>query len=316
MSFPSVLGRGMLTTATFLPMGLTYGIGGFGGIVGCSPTQTIEPNNTPDVDKSEYLKQTADNFSTQADTETLTDEFAMTPDTLGLVNRARSVGRKCGDKSFSPAPPLTWSNELAAAALAHARDMADNDYYSHCGRKGDIKPTDAGTNGCPPGTTQAWDRAKEAGYATSYVGENIAMGQSTTTEVMSDWLNSPGHCANIMNPEYRDIGVAFARGKGFLWAMSLGRSTSDDTGSTGVSTPPPSPAVPENKEAYAKCAKDLFDKGQIKACQGLVDACMATSDASARVTLNTDSGSITLDNRESCLETAVTLSSMNYKLKK
>jgi uncharacterized protein YkwD len=256
-----------------------------------------------------------DDFCTQTDTETLTREFAMTPDILDLVNRARSVGRKCGDTFFSPASPLTWDNRLAAAALAHARDMADNDYYSHCGRKGKLKPTD--TEECY-GMPRAWDRAKAAGYPIPFVGENIAMGQTTTRKVLCDWLKSAGHCANIMNPKYEEVGVAFARGwntqskytpdspfgKTFLWAMSLGSRTTGNTGSTGVTT-----------AEYERCDKEVSDTKKNQACRSMVDVCMATSAAAARVTLNTDSGPITLDNREACLNIAIKLSQLHYMLK-
>ncbi|MFA5812275.1 MAG: CAP domain-containing protein [bacterium] len=170
----------------------------------------------------------------------LTDDFAMTPEMLALVNKARSVKRKCGDKDYEPVRPLTWSEKLAKAALNHAGDMADKDYYSHCGSKGNKIPASSKEEEekkCP-GLTRAEDRAKTAGYPTNFVGENIFIGPHTIEDAVDGWLKSAGHCANIMNPDYTEIGVGYARGwntkmkytsespfgKAFLWAMSLGNS--------------------------------------------------------------------------------------------
>ena len=46
------------------------------------------------------------------------------------------------------------------------------------------------------------------GFKSFAVGENIAMGQMTIDEVMKGWLKSPGHCKNLMNAMFREIGVA------------------------------------------------------------------------------------------------------------
>ncbi|MDP3655044.1 MAG: CAP domain-containing protein [Rhodoferax sp.] len=66
------------------------------------------------------------------------------------------------------------------------------------------------------------------GYAYCAVGENIAAGQTSVQSVMSTWINSPGHCQNLMNPTYRDMGVACVRNDAasyrLYWTMDLGRS--------------------------------------------------------------------------------------------
>ena len=67
------------------------------------------------------------------------------------------------------------------------------------------------------------DRATRAGYAWVSIAENVAAGQTTADEVVSTWLASPGHCANLMNPRYSDTGVAYAvdpaSEKGIYWAQ-------------------------------------------------------------------------------------------------
>jgi uncharacterized protein YkwD len=55
------------------------------------------------------------------------------------------------------------------------------------------------------------------------VGENIAAGQPTAEQVVAGWLKSAGHCANLMDPDFSEMGVAFAvapqRGKAIYWAQ-------------------------------------------------------------------------------------------------
>ncbi|MGK9064541.1 CAP domain-containing protein [Stutzerimonas chloritidismutans] len=116
---------------------------------------------------------------------------------LERVNAARSQPRRCGDQAFEAAPALGWSDTLADAALAHSQDMARRDYFSHRAPNGE----------------QAGDRARQAGYRWSRVGENIAAGQGSAEQVVAGWLASPGHCANIMNADFTEMGAAYATDK-------------------------------------------------------------------------------------------------------
>jgi uncharacterized protein YkwD len=69
-------------------------------------------------------------------------------------------------------------------------------------------------------------RASQAGYRWKLVGENIAAGQPTPEQVVEEWLESPGHCANIMDPAYAEMGVASAyegrSEKGVYWSQVFG----------------------------------------------------------------------------------------------
>src|SRR4030067_605973 len=56
------------------------------------------------------------------------------------------------------------------------------------------------------------DRFAREGYAWRTYGENIAVGYPTVSAVMQGWLGSDGHCRNIMNPAFREIGAAYAEG--------------------------------------------------------------------------------------------------------
>lgn len=124
----------------------------------------------------------------------LPDERAAGADILALVNAARARPRACGDQRFGPAGPLRWNPVLAAAALAHSTELAMHHYFSHVEHDG---------------STPA-QRITRTGYAWSRVGENIASGQRTPAEAVQSWLDSPGHCANIMNPGFTEMGAAYA----------------------------------------------------------------------------------------------------------
>jgi uncharacterized protein YkwD len=133
---------------------------------------------------------------------------ALTARALDLVNAARARGARCGERSFAPAPPLTLSDTLDGVALGHASDMAVHHYFEHQ----DLS-----------GHTPA-DRVRAVGYREKLVGENIAFGPLTAEEVVQGWLESPGHCENIMDPRFAEMGIAYATGhakRGLYWVQLL-----------------------------------------------------------------------------------------------
>ena len=104
---------------------------------------------------------------------------------------------------------MTLSGTLADVALGHASDMAEHGYFEHK----DLA-----------GRTPA-DRVKAVGYREKLVGENIAYGPESADEAVRGWLDSPGHCENIMDPRFSEMGLAFAIGKapkrGLYWVQLL-----------------------------------------------------------------------------------------------
>jgi uncharacterized protein YkwD len=128
---------------------------------------------------------------------------------LQLVNAARARGALCGSRSFAPVAPVHLSEQLADVAYGHATDMAEHNYFEH----EDLQ-----------GHTPA-DRVKAAGYAEKLVGENIAYGPTSADEVVQGWLDSPGHCENIMDPRFAEMGIAYAPGRvqrhGLYWVQLL-----------------------------------------------------------------------------------------------
>ncbi|MFD7621104.1 CAP domain-containing protein [Streptomyces sp. NPDC059802] len=110
---------------------------------------------------------------------------------LALVNQERA---KVG------CSPLTASASLASLAQDFSEDMAARGFFDH---------TD------PDGRTP-WDRASEAGVP-GLAAENIARGQTDAQAVMDSWMNSAGHRANILNCDYKTLGVGVHYGSGGPW---------------------------------------------------------------------------------------------------
>jgi len=113
---------------------------------------------------------------------------------LDATNAARARPQDCGAKHMPPAPPLVWNAALGNAAYAHSADMAQQRYFSHKDKNG----RDVG------------DRARSAGYPWLRAGENISSGQVSADEAVAGWLASPGHCVNLMNPGFSEMGAAYA----------------------------------------------------------------------------------------------------------
>lgn len=112
-------------------------------------------------------------------------------DILDMVNEVRKAGCNCGAKYMPPVAELTWNDALAKAAYGHSEDMKKNNFFSH-----------DGSDKSKPG-----GRITAAGYSWITYGENIALGQTTERVVMNSWLKSEGHCKNIMNAGFKEMGV-------------------------------------------------------------------------------------------------------------
>ncbi len=118
---------------------------------------------------------------------------AYAKEVVSLVNKER---KKAGLK------PLVIHTNLTKMAVAKAKDMNTNKYFSHT----------SPTYGSP------FDMMKKFGITFNYAGENIAKGQKTPAEVVKAWMNSPGHRANIMNKNFTLIGVGYVNG---YWAQAF-----------------------------------------------------------------------------------------------
>ncbi len=107
--------------------------------------------------------------------------------------------------------PLTLSASLSSAALGHSEDMAVHNFFSH-----------TSSDGSTP-----WDRIRAAGYTYStWLGENIAAGYNDAQSVFNAWRASPDHNANMLDPNYRAIGISRYYGAsssyGWYWTTDFG----------------------------------------------------------------------------------------------
>ncbi len=149
---------------------------------------------------------------------------------IETINRTRQAGCKCGKTRMPAVAPITWNDMLENAAMVHAKDMARRNYFSHTGKDG----------------RSSSDRIIAAGYSfkgfkSFAAGENIAMGQLDIAEVMAGWFKSEGHCMNLMNPDFKEVGVARVND---YWVQDFG-----------------------GREAFSEEQQKLINSGKVKLIQ-------------------------------------------------
>ncbi|GAA0683001.1 hypothetical protein GCM10010193_41000 [Kitasatospora atroaurantiaca] len=154
-----------------------------------SPTPTLSPTPTP--------TPTPSKSPSASPTPTPSVSRSATPSTtaqqvLDLVNTERARAGCAAVRSNS---------KLQAAAQGHSDDMAARNFFDHTNPDGE---------GPQP-------RIEAQGYRWSTWGENIARGQRDATAVMTSWMNSPGHKANILNCAFTELGVGVHQGTGGPW---------------------------------------------------------------------------------------------------
>lgn len=143
-------------------------------ISSCQPDEDFIPE--PDGSTPVVLSEGAAVFQTM-----LTD-----------INELRAAGCRCGNSNMPPVGPLQWNDQIATAAAEHSADMV------HAGRL-----DHAGTDGSTAG-----DRLTRNGYEWRSYGENIASGFTSMDAVLQAWIDSPGHCRNLMKSDFTEIGIA------------------------------------------------------------------------------------------------------------
>ncbi|WP_313640691.1 CAP domain-containing protein [Paenibacillus sp.] len=148
------------------------GSGGQAGVAQPSPNPQMTANPQPSLNPQQPANPKGSANSSQS-----------VQQVLNLVNKERT---NAGLKS------LSLNSELSKMAMAKAKDMYDNNYFDH----------QSPTYGSP------FDMMKAFGISYRSAGENIAKGQKSAEEVMNQWMNSPGHRANILNSSFTEIGIA------------------------------------------------------------------------------------------------------------
>lgn len=191
------------------------------------PEGSPSPSSTPSASPSEKAERTkqaerteesaapsaADRTGAAPATKTPTAKASTTPKTSAAAPTHQSSPPAAGtsaqaavlalvneERAKVGCSPVTASASLASLAQDFSDDMAARGFFSH---------TD------PDGQTP-WDRATKAGV-TGLGGENIARGQADAQAVMASWMNSEGHRANILNCDYKTLGVGVHYGSGGPW---------------------------------------------------------------------------------------------------
>ncbi|WP_433707079.1 CAP domain-containing protein [Paenibacillus illinoisensis] len=153
-------------------------------------TPTKKPENSSNSGNANNTGNTGNNTSNSGNESTQSDFAAQV---VKLVNAERA---KAGLSA------LASDALLDKVALAKAKDMSNNNYFDH----------QSPTYGSP------FDMMKQFGVTYSYAGENIAKGQKTPQEVVTAWMNSEGHRANILSKNFTQIGVGYYNG---YWAQEF-----------------------------------------------------------------------------------------------
>jgi uncharacterized protein YkwD len=129
---------------------------------------------------------------------------------LAETNAARAAGQDCGAYGqYAATGPLALDDNLNLAAQAHAGDMSTNNFFSHTGSDG----------------SNFGQRIGRTAFAGTPIGENIAAGQRSAADVVAGWVESDGHCRNLMNPQATKIGIGYTTGGpyGTLWVQVFAR---------------------------------------------------------------------------------------------
>ncbi len=121
---------------------------------------------------------------------------------LNQVNKARLAGQFCGKKWYPATTRLKWNDKLEAAAKVHSQDMLQTNLLSHKGSD----------------NSYVDDRLLKQQYHWKACGENVAYGVLYEDEVVKAWIESEGHCVNIMNPQYTEMGAWLS---GLYWTLVL-----------------------------------------------------------------------------------------------
>lgn len=145
---------------------------------------------------------------------------------LQRLNELRQLGDAPCVVRKGPIPNLAWESRLAGSAREQATDLAWRDLLSH---------VDARQRGLGA-------RLRAAGYAGASAGENLAAGQTDFDDTLQAWLASPTHCANLMQADFREVGLACVQRPGSryerFWVVHLGTPQRDETRSAALNLSP------------------------------------------------------------------------------
>lgn len=162
------------------------------------PTLTAASSSTPTPTAKPRVTVTPHASTTGTPAHVSAPASSMAVKILSLVNQQRAAHGLSA---------LTLNSALTASAQTYAERMASEHFFSHV---------------APDGTTFK-QRNEAAGYTNwTWMGENIAYGQTSAEMVMSDWMNSQGHRENILNIHAKELGVGYAGAGTRYWVQEFG----------------------------------------------------------------------------------------------
>lgn len=172
-------------TLFYIIVGFISYFSSYGANINQKPTEKNKSSNSESIAKNLTKNNSQKDYSAPLD-------YKITA--LNLINDVRSKGVSCGDRYFPSTAPLKLNTLLDNAALVHAINMAEMNFFSH---------TDLSGKG--PSF-----RVDAQGYRWSAVGENIAAGHTSISEAVKGWVKSPGHCSNLMDSRFTEMGIGNA----------------------------------------------------------------------------------------------------------
>jgi uncharacterized protein YkwD len=177
-------------------------------LVSACGSSVSDPSNDPSSDPV----GSAPDSGGQGATAPATNLNSFQADLLQRVNVIRAQGANCGGQTMAPTGDLQWNNLVEQAAAGHSEYMKSSESFSHTGANG----------------SSVGDRLTATGYTWQTVGENIAAGYPDAASVVQGWLTSAGHCRNMLNANFTQLGVALVDGDAgsaynSYWTMVLAR---------------------------------------------------------------------------------------------
>jgi len=116
--------------------------------------------------------------------------------TSSSITQQKIIELTNAERSKIGLPPVVENAALSQAAGKKAANMFEENYWAHFA----------------PSGKSPWDFILSSGYKFVYAGENLAKNFANSEDVVAAWMNSPSHRENVVNPKYRDIGIAVEDG--------------------------------------------------------------------------------------------------------
>ncbi len=166
----------------------------------CVPVETTtsaaveKPTETTTSAVVEKPTETTTSAAVEKPTETTTQSQTSNNPSVNKSIEQQVLDLVNKERTSNGLSPLTLNAEVSKVAQMKSEDMRDKNYFSHT----------SPTYGSP------FDMLKKFNVKYTYAGENIAKGQKTPEAVVNAWMNSEGHRANILNPNYTQMGIGYA----------------------------------------------------------------------------------------------------------